>query len=80
MFVSHLFISPRKAHYEPKYSKPNLAKYLKDRSSVVGICNPSWLTDEVLAILNTMLQVSPEKRPSAEEVCICYYHHHYHHN
>lgn len=54
---------------------PNLKNYLIQRSKVVGTCNPSWITDEVMDLLLQMLQISPSKRKTADEVRPDFGHH-----
>ena len=54
---------------------PNLKNYLTQRSKVVGTCNPSWITDEIMDLLLQMLQISPSKRKTADEVRPDFGHH-----
>ena len=58
----------RSKNIEMKQYPPNLKNYLIQRSNVIGICNPSWITDEVMDLLLQMLQISPSKRKTADEV------------
>ena len=51
-----------------KMYPPNLKNYLIQRSKIIGTCNPSWITDEVMDLLLQMLQISPSKRKTADEV------------
>ncbi|OAO13167.1 cyclin-dependent kinase [Blastocystis sp. ATCC 50177/Nand II] len=64
-YILHLLQSK---NIEMKSYPPNLKNYLTQRSKVVGTCNPSWITDEVMDLLLQMLQISPSKRKTADEL------------
>ena len=46
----------------------NLRAYLQEKASLTKICNPKWITEEVMSLLLDMLQVVPAQRKRAEEV------------